>query len=81
MSLKTSTHTSGANRSITPADATDLPLQGCRAIYVGVTGNISVVDLTGATTVFPNVAVGVLPVQAKGINATLTTATDLIALY
>ena len=81
MSLKTSTHTSGACRAITPVDATDLPLQGCRAIYVGGAGNISVVDLDGVTTVFTNVAVGVFPVQAKGVNATLTTATGLIALY
>ena len=81
MPLKTSTHTAGANRAITPADATDLPLQGCRAIYVGGAGNISVVDLDGVTTVFSNVAAGVLPVQAKGVNATGTTATGLIALY
>tara|TARA_R110000822_G_scaffold95630_1_gene218429 strand:+ start:2980 stop:3225 length:246 start_codon:yes stop_codon:yes gene_type:complete len=81
MALQTSTHSAGAIRAITPADATDLPLQGCRAIHVGVAGNISIVDLGGITTVITDVAAGILPVQAKGVNATGTTATGLIALY
>ena len=82
MPLKTSTHTAGACRAITPADATDLPLPGCRAIRVGYAGNVSLVDLDGVTTVFPNAFAGeILNAQVTRVNATGTTATGLIALY
>jgi hypothetical protein len=82
MALQTSTNSSGACRTITPNDGADLPIPGCRAIYVGGAGNISIVDLTGTTVVFTGVlSGGVLPVQAARVNATSTTATSLIALY
>lgn len=80
MALSTQTHTSGAVRAITPDTA--LTLGACRAIYVGGAGDISIDDLTGTTVVFVGVVAGsVLPVQTELVNATGTTATDLIALY
>jgi len=80
--IQTNTHSSGACRAITPNDSTDLPLGICRAIYVGVGGDISIDDLSGETVVFKNAISGsVIPVQTARVNATATTATDLIALY
>jgi len=82
MGIQTNTNTSGACRAITPNDSTDLPLGICRAIYVGVGGDISIDDLSGETVVFKNAISGsVIPVQTARVNATGTTATDLIALY
>jgi len=82
MGIQTQTNTSGACRAITPNDGADLPLPGCRAIYAGGGGDISIVDLGGVTTVFVGVLAGsVLPVQADRVNATATTATSLVALY
>jgi len=82
MGIQTNTNTSGACRAITPNDSTDLPLGICRAIYVGVGGEVSIDDLSGETVVFKNAISGsVIPVQTARVNATATTATDLIALY
>jgi hypothetical protein len=82
MGIQTSTHSSGACRTITPNDGADLPLNVCRAIYAGVGGDISIVDLSGETVVFSGVLAGsILPVQTSRVNATGTTASLLIALY
>ncbi len=82
MGIKTQTYTSGAVRAITPNDSTDLPLGICRAIYVGAVGDISIDDLGGETVVFKGALAGsVIPVQTARVNATATTATDLVALY
>ena len=80
--IQTNTHTSGAIRAITPNDGADLPMQGCRAIRAGGAGDVSIVDLTGVTTVIPSAYAGeILQVQVTRVNATGTTATGLIALY
>tara|TARA_R110002012_G_scaffold130733_2_gene283265 strand:- start:706 stop:957 length:252 start_codon:yes stop_codon:yes gene_type:complete len=83
MGIQTTTHTSGACRAVTPNDSTDLDLTPpCRAIYVGVGGDISINDIGGETVVFKNTIAGsVIPVQTARINATATTATNLVALY
>ena|ERR1017187_4353736 len=52
-----------------------------RAIYVGVSGDVKVDMVTGGTVVFKAVPVGVFPIQAVKVYATLTTATNLIGLY
>lgn len=67
-------------KAVVPNDAADMPTQ-CRSIYVGTTGNIQVTTVGGDVAVFNNVPAGmVLPVQAKRIWATNTTASNLIAL-
>lgn len=82
MGIQTQTHSSGACRAITPNDSTDFTLGVCRAIYVGVGGDISLVDLSGETVVFAGVIAGsILPVQTARVNATDTTASSLVALY
>lgn len=67
--------------AITPSDSVDLT-NSTRGIYVGVSGDITL-DLvtTGTTIFFKAVPVGVLPVQAKRVRATNTTATNLVGMW
>ncbi len=68
--------------TITPNNSTDLPIY-TRGIYVGVGGHITV-DLTdtGTNIQFLSVPQGtILPVQAKRVYSTGTTATNLVALF
>lgn len=51
-----------------------------RAIYVGVTGNINIVTANGSTVLFSNVPVGILPVRAKQVLSTSTTASSMVGL-
>lgn len=70
--------------AITPGDtsANDFT-QECDAIYVGVTGNVAVVKCGETTAVtFVGVPAGtILPVRARRVNSTNTTATSLVALF
>ena len=73
---------SGNFAAVTPHDTTELPHGMCRGIYVGVTGNVAVQDKDGTNVVFVGVPAGtILPVKAKIIRSTSTTATSLIALF
>jgi hypothetical protein len=54
---------------------------GCY-LYIGGAGNVSVTTIGGDVVTFTAVPVGtVLPVQVKKLAATLTTATNIIALW
>lgn len=66
--------------AVTPADATDLPLVPARGLYIGTTGDVKVTTANGSTVVFTAVT-GVLPLQVSRVWSTLTTASDIIALY
>lgn len=61
----------------------DAVIVACRAIYVGVAGDISVnLATTGTAVIFKNALAGsIIPIRAIKVNATGTTATNLIALY
>jgi hypothetical protein len=52
-----------------------------RALYVGVTGDVTLVTLGGTTVLFKAVPVGVLPVGFSRVNSTNTTATTMLGLY
>lgn len=53
-----------------------------RAIYVGGAGNITAVMADGAAVLFSGVTAGaILPIRAKRINLTATTATLMVALF
>ena len=72
--------------AITPSDSVDLTLGGVAtptdAVWVGGAGNVVVVDSRGATTTFTGVTAGaLLKIRARRINATLTTATAMVALW
>jgi hypothetical protein len=49
------------------------------AVYVGVSGNLEIVDAAGQTTILTAVPVGWQPVNVKQIKATNTTATNIVA--
>ena len=65
--------------AVTASDATVIP--ACRALYVGVTGNIAVRMASGNAATFANVPVGVFPVQVDKVLSTGTTASSIVALY
>lgn len=65
--------------TVTPSDATVLPVT--RALYIGTTGNLSVVMADDGNTVpFSNVPVGIFPIQVTQVLAA-TTATNIVALW
>ena len=69
--------------AVTPHDSTDFTAGICEGIYVGVTGNVAVVFVGASTAVvFTGVPAGtILPVRARRVNSTNTTATNMVALY
>jgi hypothetical protein len=75
-------YTAPAERAVpvTPSDANVL---NCRAIYVGASGDLAVTPLKGAdAVVFEGVQAGsILPISARSIMSTGTTATAIVALY
>jgi len=67
--------------AVVPNDSTDLSVLP-RALFIGQTGDVSAVLAGGQSLVFRNVQAGsILPVRAVRVNATGTTATDLVALW
>ena len=68
-------------RAITPNDATDVT--GLRGIYVGGDGNLALMAIgdTAAVTLTGVLAGTIIPVRAKYVMATNTTATALVGLY
>ena len=53
----------------------------CRALYVGVAGDVAAVGEDGVAVVFKAVPVGLLPVRVVRVNATGTTATNIVRLW
>lgn len=71
----------GGAFSITPNDSADLAI-GATAIYIGSDGNITVDTSFGDTVAFVGVLSGtVLPVRARRVYSTGTTASNLVGLY
>jgi hypothetical protein len=67
--------------AVTPSDAVDLPHE-TRAIYVGASGDLSLVMVDGtAVTLCGIVAGSLLPVRVTRVKATNTTADLLVGLY
>lgn len=67
--------------AITPSDSVSLTVFP-RAIYIGGAGNVSVLTLGGDTVTFSGLAAGsILPVRVQRVNATSTTATNLVAIW
>ncbi len=74
------TDPSGTAAAVTPHNSTNFTAGICRALYVGVTGDVvAIVD--GQAITFKAVPVGVLPIRCTRVNSTNTTATDIVALY
>ena len=68
--------------TITPDDGADLPVP-TKALYVGDSGDITLVSLRGTSPVtFRNCQAGsILDVRVKAVHATGTTAASLVGLY
>lgn len=65
--------------AVTPSNT--VGFSECRSLYVGTGGDVSAV-CAGSTVVFVGVQGGsVLPVQVTRVNATGTTASNIVALY
>jgi hypothetical protein len=64
--------------ALTPSNTVNFPAS-MRAIYVGVGGDITLVNPDGSICLFVNVPQGALiPAECKRINATGTTASSLV---
>lgn len=67
--------------AVTPHDSTPLP-DGVRGLYIGTGGNAVLLDTDGNAVTFSNIVGGtLLPVQVKRVNATNTTASNIVALF
>ena len=73
----------GVLRAVTPHASNDLTDGPCRALWIGGTGDIAVIakDDTAAVTIVGVPAGTVLPISAKAVRVTGTTATSIVALY
>jgi hypothetical protein len=72
--------TAGVAVAVTPHASTNFAEGECRALYVGVAGDVTGI-VNGAVVTFTAAPVGVLPVRFTRINAVATTATNMVALY
>lgn len=68
-------------QAIIKSDTVDFPLGVCDAIFVGGAGIVVAIMEDGNAVQFTCVAGQVLPVRAKRVNSTTTTATLMVALY
>ncbi len=67
--------------AITKSDTVNFTVN-VRGIYVGGTGDVVVVTPDGDAITFVGVPAGtILPVRAKRVNSTSTTATSMVGLY
>ena len=68
--------------AVTPNDSADLPGGLCRSLYVGGAGDVTALDEDGNSSVHKAVPAGArLPIRAKRVMATGTTATFILAYY
>lgn len=66
--------------AVTP-HASDELVEVVRALYVGASGDVAIVDPEGSTVTFKAVPGGtILPVRARAVRSPATTATDLVGL-
>ena len=66
--------------AVTPHDSNNLS-NTTRALWVGVSGDISVeMKSSGSAIVFKNVQ-GLIPLRVTRVNNTATTATDIVAIW
>lgn len=71
----------GTGFTISKSDSVDFTYL-TRAIWVGGAGDVVIVWADGTTSTIVGVAAGtLLPVRAKRVNSTSTTATSMVGLY
>lgn len=67
--------------AISKSDTVNFPNGLCDAIYVGGAGIVVAIMEDDTAVNFTAVAGEILPIAAKRVNATTTTATLMVALY
>lgn len=78
-------HTAADAQPVTPSDTVDVPASPagnkcCVALWVGTTGDVALITMSGTTTTLKNVS-GLLPVACTRVMSTNTTASNIVALY
>jgi hypothetical protein len=68
-------------RAVTPSDTLDLPDGAARALIIGVGGTLSVIAVDDTDAVTLTVGPGLLPLRARRVRATGTTAASIVAGY
>lgn len=69
-------------QAVTPNDGVDLPNGPALALYIGNTGDVTLVTAMGTTVLFVGILAGsLLPVRATRVKATGTSASAIVALY
>lgn len=67
--------------AVSLSDTVDLTCTA-RALYVGTTGDVTLITAGGDTVTFPTVPAGaILPVLTTRVKSTLTTASNIVALW
>jgi hypothetical protein len=70
--------------AVTPSDSTNFVFSAApheaRYLYVGVTGDVTLVTPDGQTVLFKAHPVGYLWCRCVRVNATATTATNIVAM-
>jgi len=68
-------------RAVTPSDTISIKNGPARALYIGGEGNLVAINENGVAVSFAGLAAGtVLPITTTRVNATNTTATNIVAL-
>jgi hypothetical protein len=74
-------NTSGDGVAVTPSDTVGYGTDA-RALYVGGAGNVTLLTSAGTVLLFQNVPAGSqIPMRHGRVNATGTTATNMVALF
>jgi len=65
--------------AVTPSDTVEID---ARALYIGVAGDVKIKTALGSDVTFVGIGAGtILPVRAKIVFATGTTATSIVAIF
>lgn len=68
--------------AVSTSDSTNFAAGTARSLYIGGAGDAVVVMPDGTAITFAGLAAGtILPVYCKRVNATSTTATNIVAIY
>jgi hypothetical protein len=65
--------------AVTPSDTT--PITESTALYIGVSGDVTIITPNSQTVTLKSVPVGIVEVKASYVKATGTTATNIVAFW
>ena len=68
-------------KAVTPSDTVNFPAGKSRGIFVGTSGDVVAVSAYGSLATFKSASGQYHPIEPVRINATGTTAANIVALY